>query len=147
MIHYYISRPGSQCDAVIFLACQIAEPAAEVTHDDIIRRDHERVIAEADAIARRRLARDGDVGIFNNQFSRQRDQAGNAKDNDAGTLGFASGAEAARSFVAQICYRDYLTAATSRRRRAKAFSPRKGGNVSRSAGAEDNLTNQPGQDE
>jgi len=147
MIHHDISRPGSECDAVILLAGQIAETAAQVTHDDIMCSDHERVIAQADAIARRRLARDGDVGIFDNQFSRQSDQAGNAKDNDAGTFGFTRGAETARPVVAEICYRDYLAAATSRRRRAKAFSAGKGSKLSRSAGAGDSLTKQSGQHE
>src|SRR4051812_21278067 len=147
MIHHDISRPGSECDAVILLTCQIAEPAAQVTHDDIMSSDHERIIAQADAIARRRMARDGDVGTFDNQFSRQRDQAGNAKDNDAGTLGFTRRSEAARPFVTEISYGDHLTAATSRRRRAKAFSAWKGGNISRSAAAGDSLTKQPGQHE
>ena len=64
MVDDYIPGPGSERNAVVFLRRQIAEPASQVTHYYIMRRDHEREVAQTDAISRCGLARNCDVGIL-----------------------------------------------------------------------------------
>ena len=58
----------------------VAQPAANEADDDVAGGDLERVVAQADAVAGGRLARDREIPLGNDQLSFQVDGAGDAED-------------------------------------------------------------------
>ena len=76
----------SHAHAVERGAGNISRPHANVADDDIRRAQHSEIIfAEADALARRRLPGDGEVGIrrMNDEPRFERDKTGDLEDNSA----------------------------------------------------------------
>ena len=68
-------RAIPQVDAIGLAGRHVAEPAAQVTHNDIVRLDAKRRIAHAHAITRRTLAGDGEKRIRDGERALERDGA------------------------------------------------------------------------
>ena len=60
-----------------------AQPAADVANDDIVRRNVEQVILQADAVARRSLSGDREARFLKRQGGEQPDVSGDAKQDGA----------------------------------------------------------------
>ena len=82
-------RAIPQADAIGFAGRHIAEPAAQVTHNDIVRLDAKRRIAHAHAVTRRTLAGDGEKRIRDGERALERDGAGDTEEHEARAVSLA----------------------------------------------------------
>src|SRR3954454_6212263 len=94
VIDDHIRCAGSQRDAIVFLSGQITKATAQVTHHDVMRRNYESEVAQANAIARRSLAGDRDVWVSDYQLLHQGNQTRHAKNYEARSFLFTSDAKA-----------------------------------------------------
>src|SRR5690606_9987833 len=74
----------------------------QVANDDVASVDVERSTSQTDAVPGGGLPRDGDVGVVDIEVALQANNPGNAKHNDARTLGGNSFAKAAGATVVEI---------------------------------------------
>ncbi len=118
-----VARTVIEIDAVLLHAGDVAEAAAQVPHNHVMGSDLKRVVAQADAVARRRLAREGEVGIPHDDGLLEGDRPGHPEQHEARTLGVAGGPQAAGSGVVQIRDEDDPAAAPARRGRTESFGP------------------------
>ena len=106
---------GVDTQAVVLLLRFRAAADADVSQDHVLRRNPHLIFPETNAIARRGLAGDGDVGVLDHQVAVERDRAGNAEDDDARAGRIAGVAQAAGSGVVEVCDLDDLPPAPAGR--------------------------------
>src|SRR5215213_8510422 len=124
-------RAIPQADAIGFAGGHIAEPAAQVTHNDIVRLDAKRRIAHAHAITRRTLAGHGEKRIRDGERALKRDGAGDAEEHEARAVSLARRTKTSRAGVIQVRNENDLSAATTGRVRAETFCSGEGGDIGR----------------
>ncbi len=98
-------------DRVLLQPVYVAEANAQITNDDIIRSNNERIIASANALAGRGLSGNGAIAVRDAQFGLQRNRAGHAKDNRPRALRGNGCAQTALAAVIQIGDGNYFSAA------------------------------------
>src|SRR6478752_7817990 len=122
-------RAIPQADAIGLAGRHVAEPAAQVTHNDVVRLDAKRRIAHAHAITRRTLAGDGEKRIRDGERALERDGAGDTEEHEARAVSIARRTKTSRAGVVQVRNKNDLSAATTGRVRAEAFCAREGGEI------------------
>src|SRR5688572_29149671 len=115
--------------AILLLAALIAGTETHIPDDEVRGVEIDLVILDANAIAGRGLAGDGEIGVANLEFRFERDSARNAEDHEARPLGLDGRAKAARPTVIEIRNLDRPPAAPAGSVFAKTFSAGKCGRV------------------
>src|SRR5206468_1440179 len=93
---------AATAEAILLLAFLVARPKSHVPDDHVMRVEVHLVIFDADAIARRRLAGDGQERFAYLEFGFERDGAGQAKHDGARPFRHHRRAEAAWAAVVEI---------------------------------------------
>ena len=76
---------------------EVAAAEPQVADDDVVGVDVDALAPDADAVAGGGLAGEGEERVLDVQRAFERDQAGDAEDDDARALGLDGGPEAARA--------------------------------------------------
>src|SRR3954463_7584414 len=113
MIEHAVVRAIPQADAIGFAGRHIAEPAAQVTHNDVVRLDAKCRIAHAHAVRRRTLASDGEKWFQDGERALERDGAGDTEEHEARAVRLARRTKTPRAGVVQVCNENDLSAAAT----------------------------------
>ncbi len=131
MIENHIVR--ARTDAIKLAPLDVAGPHPQVANDDVRRANHQRSALQADALARRRLGRDRQMGIRNVEIGLERDVSGHAKQDqpwpcrrDRGPQRAGDGPFAARIVIVKRSDQEHLAPATAGGISPRAFGAREG---------------------
>jgi hypothetical protein len=83
MVQNDISAAVEDGDGVVFLTAHVAQPAADESHDHVVRGDLEGIVPQTDTVARRGLSGNRDEWLGHTEWAFQIDRAGDEEDNGA----------------------------------------------------------------